>query len=87
MDYYDMLADWDTNYQQHMRQEQPAAEQTHPLSHDSLIATTPDIAKVDDETAPEFTAREWARLRFLRELVRTGQISEWDLTPADQAVR
>jgi hypothetical protein len=86
MDYYDLLADWDSTYQQDERPAQRAAEQTHPLSHESLSTPATDAGAASDD-APAFTEREWAHLRFLRELVRTGRLSEWDLAPADEPVR
>ena len=87
MDYYDLLADWDSTYQQDTLDVRVAAEETHPRSHDSLAATGVAASESADEAAPIFTEREWARLRFLRELVHTGRLSEWDVAPADQSVR
>jgi hypothetical protein len=86
MDYYDLLADWDSTYQQDEPSAQHAAEPAHPLSHDSLIAPAADAGGPNDDEPVIFTEREWARLRFLRELVHSGQLSEWDLAPADQSV-
>jgi hypothetical protein len=86
MDYYDLLADWDSTYQQDEQQTQPAAEQPHPLSHDSLIAPAVEAGVPDDDDLFIFSEREWAHLRFLRELVQSGRLSEWDLAPADRSV-
>jgi hypothetical protein len=86
MDYYDLLADWDSTYQQDEQQAQQAAEVTHPLPHDSLVAPATDASAPSDDDLFAFTEREWAHLRFLRELVQSGRLSEWDLAPADPSV-
>ena len=82
MDYYDLLADWDSTYQQDERNAEQQAEETHPLSHDSLIAPAAEAGAPGDDDLFIFTEREWAHLRFLRELVQSGRLSEWDLAPA-----
>jgi hypothetical protein len=91
MDYYDLLADWDSTYQQDEPHDdeqhaQAAVEQPHPLSHDSLIAPAAEAGAPGDDDLFIFTEREWAHLRFLRELVQSGRLSEWDLAPADRSV-
>lgn len=79
MDYYDLLADWDSTYQQDEQQDRQPTEEAHPLPHESVIAP-------GDDGLFAFSEREWAHLRFLRELVRSGRLSEWDLAPADRSV-